>query len=81
MNCLAKHFAEMFEHSVQENKNFDFRSTFKYNNIHLCQLQSQEYATIERYIDMTFEKNINNEMYEKSQKRSWLVISKAATTN
>eukprot|EP00112_Aurelia_sp_Birch-Aquarium-sp1_P010918 Seg2308.6 transcript_id=Seg2308.6/GoldUCD/mRNA.D3Y31 product="Transient receptor potential cation channel subfamily M member 6" protein_id=Seg2308.6/GoldUCD/D3Y31 len=60
MNCLAQHFAAKFEHNVRENKLDDFGKTFKYNDVYLCQLPSQEYVTIEKFIYGTFEKHINN---------------------
>ena len=60
MNCLAQHFAAKFEQNVRENKLDDFGKTFKYNDVYLCRLPSQEYVTIEKFIYGTFEKHINN---------------------
>jgi len=60
MNCLAQHFAAMFERSVQENELNSFGSTFKYNEVFMCELPSKEFATIEKYIHGNFEKHINN---------------------
>ena len=42
MNCLAQHFAAMFECSVQENELNNFGSTFKYNEAIMCELPSKE---------------------------------------
>ncbi len=60
MNCLAQHFAAKFEQSAAENKLKNFGCPFKYIDVYLCQLPSKEYATIEKFIDGTFEKHINN---------------------
>ena len=60
MNCLAQHFAAMFEQSVQENELHNFGRTFKYNDVFMCELPSKEFATIEKYRHGNFEKHINN---------------------
>ncbi len=59
-NSLAQHFVNLFHHSASNVTNLIFGSTFQYNDVFLCKLPSQEYATMERFVEGTFEKYINN---------------------
>eukprot|EP00112_Aurelia_sp_Birch-Aquarium-sp1_P008487 Seg1936.5 transcript_id=Seg1936.5/GoldUCD/mRNA.D3Y31 product="Eukaryotic elongation factor 2 kinase" protein_id=Seg1936.5/GoldUCD/D3Y31 len=59
-NSLAQHFANLFRHSANNVTNIIFGSTFEYNDVFLCKLPSQEYATLERFVEGSFEKYVNN---------------------
>ena len=59
-NSLAQHFVNLFHHSASNVTTLICGSTFQYNDVFLCKLPSQEDATMERFVEGTFEKYINN---------------------
>ena len=77
-NSLAQHFVNLFHHSASKVTNPIFGSTFQYNDVFLCKLPSQEYATMERFVEGTFEKYINNNGIIIDSKNSDMNLKAAA---